>query len=106
MIPAFRNSLCHPRRWRERYGEEMLDVLDQHHPTAQTVASLGASAVSAHLDRAYRTERLSLARLRRAALISAALAAPLARGVDQKPLAIAPGSVFSLRAVRLLSALM
>ena len=21
---------CHPRRWRERYGEEMLDVLDQH----------------------------------------------------------------------------
>ena len=21
---------CYPRRWRERYGEEMLDVLDQH----------------------------------------------------------------------------
>jgi len=67
----------HPRRWRDRYGEEMLDVLDQHHPTARTVASLGASAVSAHLDRAYRTERLSLPRLRRAALISAAIAAPL-----------------------------
>ena len=69
---------CHPRRWRERYGEEMLDVLDQYRPTARTVASLGASAVSAQLDPAYRTERLSLSRLRRAALISAAIAAPLA----------------------------
>ena len=69
---------CHPRRWRERYGEEMLDVLDQHHATARTVASLWASAVSAQLDPAYRTDRLSLARLRRAALISAAIAAPLA----------------------------
>ena len=39
----------HPRRWRDRYGEEMLDVLDQHQPTARTVANLGASAVSAHL---------------------------------------------------------
>jgi hypothetical protein len=27
---------CHPRRWRDRYGEEMLDVLDQHQPTART----------------------------------------------------------------------
>jgi WD40 repeat protein len=69
---------CHPRRWRERYGEEMLDVLDQHHATARTVASLWASAVSAQLDPAWRTDRLSLSRLRRAALISAAVAAPLA----------------------------
>jgi hypothetical protein len=23
---------CYPRRWRERYREEMLDVLDQHRP--------------------------------------------------------------------------
>jgi hypothetical protein len=68
----------HPRRWRERYSEEMLDVLDQHHQTARTVASLWASAVSAHLDPAWRTDRLSLARLRRAALITAAIAAPLA----------------------------
>ena len=58
----------HPRRWRDRYSEEMLDVLDQHQPTVRTVASLGASAVSAHLDPAYRTGRLSLARLRRAGL--------------------------------------
>ena len=69
---------CHPRRWRERYREEMLEVLDQHHLTARTVASLGASAVSAHLDPAWRTRRLSLRRLRRAALISALVAAPLA----------------------------
>jgi len=69
---------CHPRRWRERYGEEMLEVLDQHHPTARTVVSLAASAVSARLDPAWRTGRLSLPRLRRAALISAAVAAPLA----------------------------
>ena len=69
---------CHPRRWRERYREEMLEVLDQHHLTARTVASLGASAVSAQLDPAWRTDRLSLSRLRRAALISALVAAPLA----------------------------
>jgi hypothetical protein len=68
----------HPRRWRERYGEEMLEVLDQHHPTARTVASLGASAISAGLDPAWRTGRLSLPRLRRAAVISAVVAAPLA----------------------------
>jgi len=37
---------CHPRRWRDRYGEEMLEVLDQHQPTARTVVSLWASAVS------------------------------------------------------------
>ncbi|HEX7269426.1 MAG TPA: hypothetical protein VF256_18665, partial [Streptosporangiaceae bacterium] len=68
----------HPRRWRDRYGEEMLDVLDQHQASARTVASLAASVLSTHADPAYRTDQLSLARLRRAALISAAIAAPLA----------------------------
>ena len=61
---------CHPRRWRERYGDEMLEVLGQHDPTTRTVASLGASAVSAHLDPAWRNGRPLLPRLRRAALIS------------------------------------
>ena len=40
----------------------MLDVLDQHHPTARTVASLAASMLSTHADPAYRAEWLSLAR--------------------------------------------
>ena len=66
---------CHPRRWRERYGEEMLDVLDQHQPTARTVASLAVSVLSTHVDPAHRTEVLSLSRLRRTALMSAAVAA-------------------------------
>ena len=68
---------CHPRRWRERYREEMLDVLDQHQPTARTVANLAASA-SARTWTRLAHRRLSLPRLRRAALISAAIAAPLA----------------------------
>ena len=70
---------CHPRRWRDRYREEMLEVLDQHHATARTVLSLWASAVSAQLDPAYLMEGLSLKlkRLRRAALISAAIMAPV-----------------------------
>jgi WD40 repeat protein len=67
----------HPRRWRDRYGQEMLDVLDQHHASARTVASLAASVLSTHADPAYRTDRLPLARLRRAALVPAAIAGPI-----------------------------
>ncbi len=67
----------HPPRWRERYGEEMLDVLDQHQASTRTVLNLAASVLSTHADPAYRTEVLSLSRLRRAALISAAVAAPI-----------------------------
>jgi WD40 repeat protein len=66
----------HPRRWRDRYGEEMLDVLDQHQASGRTVASLAASVLSTHADPAYRTGRLPLARLRRGALMSAAIAGP------------------------------
>lgn len=67
----------HPRRWRERYREEMLDVLDQHRARTRTAVNLTASVLSAHADPAYRMELFSMARLRRAALISAAIAAPL-----------------------------
>jgi WD40 repeat protein len=69
---------CHPRRWRDRYHQEILDVLDQHHPTTRTVASLAASAISTHLDPTWHTGPLTLARLRRAALTTAAIATPLA----------------------------
>ena len=88
---------CHPRRWRERYGEEMLDVLDQHQPTARTVVSLWASAVSAQLDPAWRTERLSLPRLRRVALISAAITASLMLVADMvmRDLAHVPNAVLT-----------
>jgi len=44
---------CHPRRWRQRYALEILDVLDQHQPTARTVADLGVSMVSTRLDPAW-----------------------------------------------------
>ena len=56
---------CYPRRWQQRYADELLEVLDQHHPTARTVLNLWASAVSAHLDPAYRTRRHPMIRLRR-----------------------------------------
>jgi len=40
---------CHPRRWRERYGEEMLDVLDQHHPTARPPELTGSHHIHYNL---------------------------------------------------------
>jgi len=54
---------CHPRRWRERYCEEMLDVLDQHQASARTVLNLAVSLLSAHADPAYRAERPARIRL-------------------------------------------
>ncbi len=45
---------CHPRRWRERYGDELLDVLGQHHAGPRTVLDLAFSALDAHLDPAWR----------------------------------------------------
>jgi WD40 repeat protein len=44
---------CHPRRWRQRYADELLDVLDQYQPTARTVLNLWVSAVSAQFDPAW-----------------------------------------------------
>lgn len=69
---------CYPRRWRERYRQEILDVLDQHPATARTVLNLASGVLSTHLDPAYRAGGLSAARLRRAAATSAAVAVPLA----------------------------
>ena len=68
---------CYPRRWRQRYAGELLDVLDQHRAGARTVLNVAASAVSTHLDPAYRREGAAMTRFRRGALISAAVAAPV-----------------------------
>ena len=53
---------CYPRRWRQRYGEELLDVLDQHRPGVRTVLDLGAGALGAHRDPAWRMEGLAMIR--------------------------------------------
>jgi WD40 repeat protein len=53
---------CYPRRWRQRYGGELLDVLDQHRPGVRTVLDLGAGALGAHLDPAWRIEGLAMIR--------------------------------------------
>jgi WD40 repeat protein len=63
---------CYPRRWRQRYAEEMLEVLDQHRPTVRTVLNLWASALGAHLDPAYRVEGLSMIRRHKKWLAGAA----------------------------------
>jgi WD40 repeat protein len=48
---------CYPPRWKERYREEMLDVLDQHRASHRTVLSLAGGAVTAHIDPSYRMEK-------------------------------------------------
>ena len=67
---------CHPRRWRQRYGDELLDVLGQHRAGARTVLDLAFSAVDAHLDPAWRT-RPAMTGLRRGARAAAPWAAAL-----------------------------
>jgi hypothetical protein len=68
---------CYPHRWQQRYAEELLEVLNQHRPTARTVLNLWAGAVSAHLDPAWRAGGHPTIRLRRWAQISSGLAAVL-----------------------------
>ena len=63
---------CYPRRWRQRYGEELLEVLDQHHAGMRTVLNLAASALGAHLDPAYRMELLPMIRVHKKGLAAAA----------------------------------
>ena len=64
---------CYPRRWRQRYGEELLEVLDQHHAGVRTVLNLAASALGAHLDPAYRMELLPMIRTHKKDLAAAAV---------------------------------
>lgn len=56
---------CYPPRWKQRYAEELLDVLDQHRTGPRTVLSLAGGVLSTHLDPAYRMEIRVLPRLGR-----------------------------------------
>ena len=62
MKPALADRLsravvgCYPRRWKQRYAAEMLDVLDQHRAGPRTVLSLAGGALGTHLDPDYRMQ--------------------------------------------------
>lgn len=53
----------YPRRWRRRYGEELLALLEEHEPGLRTVASLALGALGTHLDPGYRREGMTMSRL-------------------------------------------
>jgi WD40 repeat protein len=67
----------YPRRWRDRYADEVLDVLDQHRAGTRTVVNLALNAAAARLDPAYRGARMS-ARLRGNLTVAAVLITILA----------------------------
>jgi len=83
MTPALADRLsravvgCYPRRWKQRYAAELLDVLDQHHAGPRTVLSLAGGALSTHLDPDYRMQ----IRLSRDAKIYIAIFAAIIVGV-------------------------
>jgi hypothetical protein len=70
---------CYPRRWRRRYGEELLALLEEHQPSPRTVASLALGALGTHLDPAYRREGITMpgpgSPLRTAAAVAASFGA-------------------------------
>ena len=68
---------CYPRRWKQRYAAELLDVLDQHRAGPRTVLSLAGGALSTHLDPDYRMQ----IRLSRDAKIYIAIFAAIIVGV-------------------------
>ena len=47
----------YPQRWRQRYEEEMVVLLEQHMVTLVTIFDLLLSALDARLDPSYRTEK-------------------------------------------------
>ncbi len=69
MKPALADRLCralvgcYPRRWKQRYAEEMLDVLDQYPAGPRTVLSLAGAALTTHLEPGYRREIRLIPRL-------------------------------------------
>jgi hypothetical protein len=47
---------CYPPRWRERYQEEILALLEQHTITLKTLLDLLLGAVDARLDPTYQSQ--------------------------------------------------
>jgi len=80
MTPALADRLCrvlvgcYPSRWKRRYAEELLDVLDQHRAGRRTVLSLAVGALSTHLDPDYRMEIHLMPRLSRDAWMGVGIA--------------------------------
>jgi hypothetical protein len=69
----------YPRRWRERYQEEMLAVLEQHAISLTTLLDLLLGALDARLDPAYRTkEGFMFHRLRDTRILSTSYIGALA----------------------------
>ena len=55
----------YPRRWRRRYGDELLALLEEHRSSPRTVANLALGALGTHLDPGYRREGVTMSRLGR-----------------------------------------
>jgi hypothetical protein len=51
---------CYPRRWRRRYGDELLALLDEHRSGPRTVVNLALGALGTHFDPAYRREGVTM----------------------------------------------
>jgi len=66
---------CYPRRWRRRYGEELLALLEEHPSSPRTVANLALGALGTHLDPGYRREGVTMSRLGSAVRATAQVAA-------------------------------
>jgi len=47
---------CYPRRWRARYGDEVLALLEERRSGPRTVVNLALGALGARLDPAWRSE--------------------------------------------------
>ena len=81
MKPALADRLsravvgCYPRRWKQRYAAELLDVLDQHREGPRTVLSLAGGALSTHLDPDYRVQIRLMPRMSRDAKVAVAVIA-------------------------------
>jgi WD40 repeat protein len=65
----------YPRRWRRRYREELLALLEDHPSSPRTVANLALGALGTHLDPGYPREGIAMSRLGSALRTTAQVAA-------------------------------